>query len=168
MGTAHGATRWKRIKTKKAMPQSLASILVHLVFSTKYRENLISPVIEPELYAYMAAVLRECKSPSLAINGTANHVHILLALHRTATMAGVAEEVKKCSSKWIKTKGAEFESFAWQNGYGAFSIGQTGVERVKNYIANQKEHHAQTTFEAEYRDLLNHYGIAYDERYVWD
>lgn len=162
----NGATETR--KNKGIMPQSLASILVHLVFSTKHRVPLITPAIETELYPYMAAVMRECKSPVLAINGVADHVHLLFALHRTVTIADVVEEVKKRSSKWMKTKGLEFESFAWQGGYGAFSVGQANLEVVKNYIAHQKAHHAQNSFQDEFRGLLNEYEMDYDERYVWD
>ncbi len=150
------------------MPQSLSSILIHLVFSTKHREAILKPEIETELYPYLATVFRECKSPSLLINGTADHIHALFALHRTWAVADVVEEVKKRSSKWIKTKDAEFENFAWQAGYGAFSIGQSNVPVVKKYIANQKAHHQKRKFKDEFRGLLGKYEIEYDERYVWD
>lgn len=150
------------------MPQSLSSILIHLVFSTKHREPIITPAVEPELYPYLSTVFRQCQSPSLAINGTADHIHILFALHRTQSISTVVEEIKKRSSKWIKTKDAVFENFAWQAGYGAFSIGQSNVAAVKKYIANQKAHHAKKTFQDEFRSLLQKYEIEYDERYVWD
>ena len=88
------------------MPQSLSSILIHLVFSTKHREPLIAPPVEPELHAYLATVFRECHSPALSVNGTSNHVHILFALSRTVPVADIVEEVKKRSSKWIKPKGS--------------------------------------------------------------
>ena len=150
------------------MPQSLSSILVHLVFSTKRREPFITPAIETELHPYMATVLREHNSPSLIIDGTADHIHALFALGRTITVADLVEEVKTGSSKWIKTKGSEFRSFHWQKGYGAFSIGQSNVEEVKRYIRNQKEHHRRITFEDEYRNFLKQYEVQFDERYVWD
>ena len=150
------------------MATSISSILIHLVFSTKYREPLITPEIEPELYPYLATILRNHKSPSLAINGTANHLHILFALARTITVADLVEEVKSSSSGWIKTKGHEFHSFHWQTGYGAFSIGQSGVPTLKRYIANQKTHHQSHAFEDEYRGLLDKYEVEYDERYLWD
>ena len=150
------------------MPQSLSSVLVHLVFSTKNREPFITPDIESELHPYMATVLRELKSPSLAIDGTSDHVHVLFSLARIVTVANVVEEVKTSTSKWIKTKGREFTTFSWQRGYGAFSIGQLNVKTLKEYIHKQKEHHQRTTFEAEYRKFLKAYGIDYDERYVWD
>ncbi|MCP9496073.1 MAG: IS200/IS605 family transposase [Pyrinomonadaceae bacterium MAG19_C2-C3] len=150
------------------MSQSLSSILIHLVFSTKHREPFIKPEIEPELHAYLSAVFRECQSPSLLIGGTSDHVHALFVLHRTWTIADVVEEAKKSSSKWIKTKGDALHSFQWQAGYGAFSIGESSVGAVKRYIATQKEHHRQRTFQDEYRMLLQKYRIDYDERYVWE
>lgn len=150
------------------MPQSLSSILIHLIFSTKNREPLITLEIEPQLYPYMATVFRTMKSPSLAINGTQDHLHILFSLARTLTVAALVEEVKTETSKWIKTKGREFRNFHWQNGYGAFSIGQSSVPALKRYIAAQKEHHKLISFQDEYRKIMKQYGVSYDERYVWD
>jgi putative transposase len=150
------------------MPQSLSSILIHLVFSTKNREPYITADIESELHAYLAAVFRGCHSPALTINGTVNHVHALFTLSRTVAVAEIVEEVKKRSSKWAKTKGGAHRSFQWQTGYGAFSIGRSNVDVMKRYIAGQKEHHRRKTFEEEYRSFLEKYGVAYDERYVWD
>jgi putative transposase len=105
------------------MPQSLSSILIHLVFSTKNREPFIAPAIEPELHPYMAQIFRAMKSPSLAIDGTADHLHILFSLGRVISVADMVEEVKTESSEWIKTKGPEFRNFHWQAGYGESSIG---------------------------------------------
>jgi REP element-mobilizing transposase RayT len=150
------------------MPQSLSSILIHLVFSTKNREPFITRTIEPELHPYMATVFRALKSPSLAIDGTADHVHILFSVGRVISVADMVEEVKTESSKWIKTKGLEFRNFHWQAGYGAFSIGQSSVSALKRYIRRQKPHHRRVTFQDEYRKFLKRYEIPYDERYVWD
>jgi REP element-mobilizing transposase RayT len=150
------------------MSQSLASVLVHLVFSTKNREPLLTPDVEPELYPYMATVFREYGCPSLTGNGTADHTHWLFALSRTVTIADVVEEVKKSSSKWLKSKSPALAAFQWQAGYGAFSIGASNVAALTAYIANQKEHHRRRSFQDEFRTLLNRYGVAYDERYVWD
>lgn len=150
------------------MPQSLASILVHLVFSTKNRQRLIRPEIEVELFPYLATVFRNLDSPTLAINGTDDHVHILFRLSRKKAVAEVVEEIKTSSSHWIKAKGKEYEEFYWQNGYGAFSIGESGVEALKAYVANQKAHHRRRSFQEEYRALLAKYHIDFDERYVWD
>jgi len=150
------------------MPQSLSSILIHLIFSTKNRKPFITNVIEPELHPYMASIFGSLKSPSLTIGGTDDHVHILFSLGRVIRIADLVEEVKTDSSKWIKTKGTEFSNFHWQKGYGAFSIGQSQVPALKRYIGGQKVHHQRVTFQDEYRKFLKSYGINYDERYVWD
>jgi REP element-mobilizing transposase RayT len=150
------------------MAQSLASVLVHLVFSTKYREPLITEAVERDLYSYIGGTLRGLKSPMLAGNGTEDHVHILFSLARTISIADLVEEVKTSSSKWIKEKGPSFSNFHWQGGYGAFSVSESGVQAVKTYIANQKVHHKKRNFQDEFRLFLERYRIPYDERYVWD
>jgi REP element-mobilizing transposase RayT len=150
------------------MAQSLSSILIHLVFSTKDRQPVITTDIDAKLHAYMAGTFHECKCPSLLVGGTFDHIHALFSLHRTWSTSDVVEEVKKSSSKWIKTQGPQWKYFHWQAGYGAFSIGQSGVEQVKKYIANQKQHHHRVTFQNEFRGLLKKYQMEYDERYVWD
>ena len=150
------------------MPQSLSSILIHLIFSTKNREPFLTPEIDAELYPYMASIFKALKSPAYIINGTTDHLHTLFSLSRVVTIADVVEEVKTESSKWIKRKGTEFRNFHWQNGYGAFSIGQSQAPTVKRYIGRQKQHHRRVTFQDEYRKFLNAYEVEYNERYVWD
>src|SRR5262245_56819690 len=150
------------------MPQSLASVLVHLIFSTKHRQPFIRPEVEPELHPYMATVFRSMASPTVALNGTEDHLHVLFRLSRKKSIAEIVEEIKTSSSKWIKSKGVEYKDFHSQNGYGAFSIGQSGVDALKKYIARQKEHHRKKTFQEEYRDFMAKYRVEYDERYVWD
>jgi REP element-mobilizing transposase RayT len=97
-----------------------------------------------------------------------DHVHILIDLARTVTVSQALEDVKKSSSKWLKTQGAEFAEFAWQAGYGAFAVSESNVSVVHDYIANQKEHHKQRSFQDEYRTFLKRHRVAFDERYVWD
>jgi REP element-mobilizing transposase RayT len=150
------------------MAQSLAKILVHLIFSTKNRQGLIIPDVREELWAYLVGTLRNLESPSLLINGVEDHVHILFSLSRNYAVKTIVEELKKSSSKWIKTKGPGFHGFAWQNGYGAFSVSQSAVESTRRYIALQEEHHRRMTFQEEFRRFLARYEVAYDERYVWD
>ena len=150
------------------MPQSLSSVLVHLVFSTKNREPYITPPIESELYPYMAAIFRELKSPTLAIGGVSDHLHVLFSLSRVVTIAELVEEIKTTTSKWIKTKGQVFRNFHWQKGYGAFSVGRSEVGAVRQYIQDQKEHHRRVTFQDEYREFLKEFGVPFDERYMWD
>ena len=150
------------------MPQSLAKILVHIIFSTKGRTPVIAPGVRPELDAYIVGILRQLECPSILVNSVADHVHILCRLSRTLALAKAIEQVKKGSSKWIKTKAAALRHFHGQNGYGAFSVSQSSVDEVRRYIANQEEHHRRVTFEEEFRAFLDRHGVAYDERYVWD
>jgi putative transposase len=150
------------------MPQSHAAILVHIIFSTKNRQPLIQPEIESELYPYMSTICQSANSPAILINGTMDHLHLLVKLGRKTAIADLVEEIKSSSSGWIKKKGRQYEGFYWQSGYGAFSIGQSGVPSLKKYIANQKEHHRVKTFQEEYREFLKKYEMEYDERYVWD
>ncbi|NQT13193.1 MAG: IS200/IS605 family transposase, partial [Planctomycetes bacterium] len=125
------------------MAQSLANVQIHLIFSTKNRVRLIRPEIEEELFAYLASVCRGCGCPAHKIGGTDDHVHVACSLSRTITLSKLVEEIKKRSSKWIKTKGPSYARFSWQAGYGAFSIGQSQLPALKRYIAEQREHHRQ-------------------------
>ena len=150
------------------MPQSLSNVLIHIVFSTKNRDRLIAPEIEQELYSYLATICKSHDCPALKIGGAEDHVHLLSRLSRTITISKLIEQVKKGSSKWIKTKGTKFAKFFWQNGYGAFSIGASQIPALRQYIENQKTHHQRQSFMDEYRALLKKYQIEYDERYVWD
>ena len=150
------------------MGQSLCKILVHLIYSTKHRQRLLTPDIEGNLHAYQVGIYRDVDSPSLQIGGTDDHVHSLFLLSKNYKLKQVIQEVKQGSSVWIKTQGASFSSFYWQVGYGAFSVSESGVEQVKEYIRNQKEHHRTMSFQDEMRELFRKHGIEYDERYVWD
>jgi putative transposase len=124
-----------------SMPQSLAKNLIHLVFSTKHREPILTEAVLAALCAYAAGVLRDLDSHVIAINAWHDHVHILFALNKNHSLSQVVMEVKRATSKWIKTQGKEFAAFHWQNGYGAFSIGQSGIVPTGVYIANQAQHH---------------------------
>ena len=150
------------------MPQSLSSVLVHLVFSTKHRQPWIDQDTGDKLYAYLAGVFRGCGSPAIEIGGYDDYIHVVFTLSRTWTIAAVAEEVKKCSSKWMKTQGTNHSRFQWQSGYAAFSIGRSQLPTLTNYIARQREHHGQWGFKDELRILLAKYEVSYDEKYVWD
>jgi REP element-mobilizing transposase RayT len=150
------------------MPQSLSRILIHLVFSTKNCEPILTPAVQSELHPYLAGTLDNIGCPSLQVGGVEDHVHLLFGLSRTRTVAEVVETVKTSSSKWIKFKGAAWEDFHWQSGYGAFSVSQSGADLVVDYIRNQAQHHRTMTFQEEYRRLLERYQVAFDEKYVWD
>jgi len=148
------------------MPQSLSKVLVHLIFSTKHREACISPAVQPHLHAYLVGILERLKCPSLQTGGVADHVHILFLQSRTMALSDVVEEVKKGSSKWMKTQGVPI--FSWQAGYGAFSVGESQRPTVVRYIQKQAEHHRRMSFQDEFRKFLEKYRVTYDERYVWD
>jgi REP element-mobilizing transposase RayT len=150
------------------MPQSLAKILVHLIFSTKNRERILDDTVRPELHKYLAMILKEFDSPAILINSVEDHVHILFSNSKNHALIKIVEELKKNSSKWIKTKSGQCAGFHWQNGYGAFSVSQSNAKTVEEYIANQGEHHRRKTFQEEYREFLNKYEMVFDERYVWD
>jgi putative transposase len=150
------------------MSQSLAKITVHVAFSTKGREPCLPEDVRQELWPYAATVLRNIECPAVQIGGAADHMHILCVLSKNLSVAQLVEKVKTATSKWLKTKDDSLANFHWQNGYGAFSVSPSHVERVKEYIAGQEEHHRKTTFQDELRLLLGRYGIGYDERYVWD
>ena len=150
------------------MPQSLFKILVHIVFSTKNRADLISPEIETGLYAYIHGIVENNDSKLIIANGTTNHIHLLVSLGKKIVLPELIGDIKRDSSSWIKKQNASFSNFYWQKGYGAFSIGQSQVITVINYIKKQKEHHRQQDFKTEFRTLLRKYEIDFDERYVWD
>jgi putative transposase len=150
------------------MAQTLTCLYVHVVFLTKSRAELIMPEIENDLFAYLGAVLNNHKSKLLAANGTRDHIHLLISLSKNVCLSELIGIIKRNSSVWIKTRGAQFRSFHWQDGYGAFSVGQSQLETVKNYIARQKIKHAKIDFKDEFRAILRKYNIEFDERYVWD
>lgn len=151
------------------MPQSLARVVLHLVFSTKNRvPHLKDPALRARLHAYLAGVLQNLDCEPILLNGVEDHVHILCNLSRTETIAGLVEAAKKSSSKWMKEQGPAYRDFYWQGGYGAFSVSQSNVEPVRGYIASQEEHHRRVSFQDEFRALCQRHGQEIDERYVWD
>lgn len=150
------------------MAQSLSNVLLHLVFSTKNRRPWIDAAFDEELAKYVAGICREVGCPSHKIGGADDHLQIACSLSRTMAISKLLEEIKSSSSKWIKTKGERYADFAWQNGYGAFSIGQSQLGDLRHYIANQREHHQRISFQDEYREMLGKYQVEFDEQYVWD
>ena len=148
------------------MPQSLANILIHVIWSTKERRPLIADEVRPQLHGYMAGILINIESPALVINSVADHAHILCQLSKNFAACKLVEEVKKSSSKWMKEQGVK--EFAWQNGYGVFSMSQSNADAVRKYIEGQPEHHQKRDFKDEFREFCKRYNVAIDERYVWD
>ncbi len=150
------------------MPQSLAQLLAHLVFSTKNREAVIADDLRDELHAYIGGIVEKQKGALLKAGSVADHIHLLIALPRTLAPADLVQEIKTGSSKWLKSKSVRYAQFHWQGGYGIFSISPSHRPALERYIDNQAEHHRVVTFQEEYRRLLKKYGIDHDERYVWD
>jgi len=149
------------------MAQSLSNVLLHITFSTKDRRPLIDLDIEKELHAILAAQCRGCGCPPHRVGGADDHVHVCCSLSRTTTIADLVEEIKKRSSRWIKTKGRRYARFGWQGGYNCVSIGQSGLEALKRYIDSQRDHHRKVTFQDELRGLLTKYRIPFDEDLIW-
>ena len=151
------------------MSQSLAKIWTHLVFSTKERYPFLTDKdIRQDLHAYLAKTLKANNCPTLIVGGVADHVHALFVLSKNHSIASIVWEVKRSSSKWVKTQNSALRKFYWQEGYGAFSVSQSHVAQVEKYILNQEEHHRENSFQDEFRSFLEKYQIDYDERYVWD
>jgi REP element-mobilizing transposase RayT len=150
------------------MSQSLTQLYLHTVFSTKNHVPYIKSSIRKELYNYIGGVLNNIECPPIKIGGIDDHIHILCRLSKKITTIKLLEEIKKTSSKWIKTKGEEFADFHWQDGYGAFTVSPSGVNNVSLYIENQEEHHRHKKFKDEYIELLKTNNADYDERYLWD
>ena len=151
------------------MPQSLAKILVHIVFSTKDRRPFLRDLaLREELHRYLGGILSQHDCQPIIVGGVEDHVHLLCALSRTCAAAEMVKEIKRGSSLWLKTKTLDLSDFAWQTGYGIFSIGFSQIQTVREYIANQPEHHRKVSFQDEFRELLRRYEIDFDERYVWD
>jgi REP element-mobilizing transposase RayT len=150
------------------MPQSLAKVHVHLVFSTKNRERVLRDEIRADLHAYMGGILRDLESPAIEINTEPDHAHVLFTLARTHTLSDVVAQLKRGSSAWLKSKGTTYATFHWQNGFGAFSVSQSAVPEVRDYIQRQREHHQRTAFQDEFRAFLHRHEVEFDERYVWD
>ncbi len=151
------------------MAQSLAKILVHTVFSTKDRRPFLrDKLLRDDLHRYLGGILTNLDCQPLIVGGVEDHAHILSILSRTCEAAEMVKEIKRGSSLWLKTKGSDLHDFAWQNGYGIFSIGHSQIAAVRDYIAKQEEHHRKVSFQDEFREFLKRYEIEFDERYVWD
>jgi len=150
------------------MPQSLSKVYVHIVFSTKNREPFITEEVKDELFAYIGGICKQMECTPIRVGGHVDHIHILCRLSKKVTIIKLLEDVKKRSSKWVKTKGSDYSKFYWQDGYAIFSVNPDGIPTVKKYIERQSEHHRKKSFKEECRDFFKDYGVIYDEKYVWD
>jgi putative transposase len=148
------------------MGDAYISILVHCAFSTKQRCGLIPAELQPQLWAYIGGIARQHGMRALAVGGTENHAHVLLSLPAVIPVAKAVQEIKACSSKWLREAHGR-RAFAWQAGYGAFSIGARQIEAPTTYICRQAEHHRRRDFQAEFILFLKRNGVEYDPRFLW-
>ncbi len=149
--------------------QSLSAVYIHLVFSTKDRRPLLrDQPTRDALHSYLGGVSKQLDCPPIFGGGVEDHVHLLARFGRTITQAEWVKELKRVSNLWLKERGRDYADFEWQGGYADFSVSQSNLEQVKQYIANQKEHHRKVTFQEELLQFLKEYEIEYDERYLWN
>ncbi len=149
------------------MAQSLSKLYIHLVFHVKNTSVLIRNEDKSKLYAYMGTIIKDNESIPILINGTNDHVHILCVMSKNIALAKLTEEIKRHSSRWIKTVNQYYKKFAWQGGYAGFSVSPSLHEKTKNYIYNQEQHHKKMTFKEELILFLKEYKIEYNEDYLW-
>jgi putative transposase len=149
------------------MANSYTSLFIHIIFSTHNRTPILKPTIRERLWAYMGGIARKNKIKAVSIGGMAEHVHMLISLPSIVSVSKAVQLIKGGSSKWLHENNNSLRKFAWQEGYGAFSISASDKDEVMTYIANQEEHHRVRSFQEEYLSFLKEYGIEYDDRYVW-
>ena len=150
------------------MANTYTSLHYHLVFSTKNRERWIYPEIEERVWSYLAGIVKQNKMTPIQIGGVEDHVHVLLGASPTLAPSKIAQLVKGGSSAWIHDTFPDMKAFAWQDGFGGFTVSRSNVESVADYIRGQREHHRSRTFQDEYLALLQKHGVSYDEKYLWD
>lgn len=151
------------------MPQSLSSVHIHLVFSTKGREQFLQNAeLRKEMHAYLGGISKKLDCFPIIVGGTEDHVHLLCRLARTISQADWVKEIKRVSSTWIKQREPALAEFQWQGGYGAFSVSASALDKTREYIFGQQEHHSKQTFQNEYRTFLRKHGMEWDERFVWE
>ena len=149
------------------MSQSLSKLYVHIIFHTKNSFATIHSQDKKDLFAYMGSIIKDNGSIPIIINGMSDHVHILCVMSKNIALAKLTEEIKRHSSRWIKTKGKQYEQFAWQGGYSGFSVSQSLHDKTKHYIENQEEHHKKMSFREELIAFFVEYGVEYNEQYLW-
>ena len=151
------------------MPQSLSKVIIHVVFSTKDRTPFLrDKELKHRTHAFLGGICKQQGCIPIKIGGVEDHVHILATLSRTTSQADLVKELKRASAIWIKALETSLSTFAWQAGYGVFSIGQSQIEESIRYIDNQEEHHRKVSFRDEFRRFLEKYHVEYDETFVWD
>jgi putative transposase len=149
------------------MPNTYTSLYYHIVFSTKNRARHIKPEIEQRVWEYIGGIARDNKITALLVGGVEDHIHALVTAGPTMAPSKIAQLLKGGSSLWIHTEFPEMRNFAWQDGYGAFTVNKSILPDVERYIRNQREHHSTISFQEEYLEFLKKHGVDYDERYLW-
>jgi putative transposase len=149
------------------MPNTYTQVHIHFVFVVKYRKALISKGWKDELYKYITGIVQNNNHKMVCINGMPDHIHLLIGLRSTQSMADLMKDVKQSSSKWINQNKLTSIKFEWQEGYGAFSYSKSQLQQVINYINTQEEHHRAKSFNEEYKGILEKFGILYDEKYIF-
>ena len=150
------------------MPGTHSSLLLHIVFSTKHRYPMIHESFDPELYKYIVGIVSGEGGYVLAINGASDHIHIVLCLKPKHSIPDLLRKIKANSSKWINENRKADGKFGWQTGYGVFSISESQLSKVITYVANQKAHHREKSFQVEFTGFLEKHNIDYDAQYLWD
>ncbi|WP_439557489.1 IS200/IS605 family transposase [Dyadobacter sp.] len=149
------------------MANTYSQVHLHFVFTPKYRAALINPGWENDLYKYITGIVQKNKHKMLAINGTADHVHMLIGFKTTQSIAELMQDVKADSSQWINNQGYCKTRFEWQGGYGVFSYSKSAIRNVIRYIERQKEHHRKVEFVEEYKSILEKFEVDYNEAYIF-
>ncbi len=150
------------------MPNTFTQIYIHIVLAVKNRNALINQSWEDKLYKYITGTVQKMGQKMLLINGMPDHIHFLIGMKPDCNLSDLVREIKKSSSSFIKEERLTKFNFNWQTGFGAFSVSHSQLDKVINYIINQKEHHKKRTFKEEYLDLLNKYMVEYDEKYLFE
>jgi len=150
------------------VPGKFLNVTIHFVWSTARREPRIAPEWRDRLYGYIGGVLGNKKATLICAGGVTDHIHLLTSLPSTVTIAEIVNAMKANSSRWIHENFPDQKDFAWQSGYGAFSVSKSAEERVAQYIRNQEEHHHKQDFKTEFVEFLDKHGIEYDDKYLWD
>jgi len=150
------------------MPGTFSQLYIHIVFAVKGRQNLIGDMWKSDLYKYMSGIITNKGQKSILINGMSDHVHVFVGLKPSMRISDLVRDIKNNSSKFInESKFTKFK-FSWQEGYGAFSYGQSQISTVYNYILNQERHHKKLSFKEEYTDFLKKFNVEFDEQYLFE
>ena len=149
------------------MAQSLSKLFVHIILHIKGNSCQIRNQDKNELFAYIGSIIKDNESIPILINGVEDHIHILCVMSKNIAFAKLVEEIKRHSSRWIKTKDQHYSRFGWQGGYGGFSVSSSLHDKTRNYIEKQEEHHKRMSFKEEYLLFLKEYGVEYNEKYLW-